>query len=219
MNRKARSALGVAAGISVYAGLAILGCGGIVSFFSEPARTLLMVVLIALSAAALFTDASLNPGLREDRSNRWVLGAFALIGILSAWLPAYTERKEFWTIQGDYARWLGLMVFAGGGVLRLWPVFALGHRFSGLVAIQPGHKLLTSGIYATVRNPSYLGLLISSFGWGLAFRSGVGLLLAALTILPLIARIRAEERLLSTEFGDEYRAYRARTWRLVPGIY
>ncbi len=30
-------------------------------------------------------------------------------------------------------------------VLRLWPVFALGPRFSGRVAIQPGHKLVTTG--------------------------------------------------------------------------
>jgi protein-S-isoprenylcysteine O-methyltransferase Ste14 len=33
------------------------------------------------------------------------------------------------------------------------------------------------------------------------------------------ARIGAEERLLHTEFGAEYDAYRARTARLVPGLY
>ena len=36
---------------------------------------------------------------------------------------------------------------------------------------------------------------------------------------PLIARIHAEERLLGATFGAAYDAYRARTWRLVPGIY
>ncbi len=96
----------------------------------------------------------------------------------------------------------------------------LGHRFSGLVAIQPEHTLVTSGVYGVIRHPSYLGLLVSSMGWGLAFRSGVGLLLAALMIPPLLARIRAEERLLRTQFGDEYDAYRGHTkWRLIPGLY
>jgi len=33
---------------------------------------------------------------------------------------------------------------------------------------------------------------------------GVGVLLTALMILPLLARIRAEEKLLRTQFGDEY---------------
>jgi protein-S-isoprenylcysteine O-methyltransferase Ste14 len=95
----------------------------------------------------------------------------------------------------------------------------LGHRFSGLVAIQPGHTLVTSGIYGVIRHPSYLGLLVNSCGWGLAFRSGVGVLLAALLIPPLLARIHAEERLLREQFGGEYEAYRARTSRLIPSLH
>ena len=47
----------------------------------------------------------------------------------------------------------------------------------------------------------------------------LGVLLAALILPPLIARIHAEERLLRTQFGAEYEDYCARTWRLVPGIY
>jgi len=110
-------------------------------------------------------------------------------------------------------------LFGAGGALRLWPVFVLGDRFSGLVAIQPGHRLVTSGVYGVIRHPSYLGLLISSLGWGLAFRSWIGVLLAALLVPPLLARINAEERLLRSQFGDEYDAYRARTSRLIPGLY
>ena len=77
----------------------------------------------------------------------------------------------------------------------------------------------TTGIYGIVRNPSYLGLLISSLGWVLTFRSGVGILLAASLLVPLVARIRSEERLLRSHFGAEYEAYCPRTWRLLPGIY
>jgi protein-S-isoprenylcysteine O-methyltransferase Ste14 len=139
--------------------------------------------------------------------------------VLDGYLPAYTDRKEFWTIDGDTIRWIGVVLFAAGGALRIWPVFVLGRRFSGLVAIQPGHTLVTSGVYGVIRHPSYLGLLINSLGWGLAFRSGVGVLLTGLTMLPLLARIRAEETLLRTQFGDEYGAYCARTSRLVPGLY
>ena len=62
-------------------------------------------------------------------------------------------------------------------------------------------------------------MIIGAFGWALAFRSLVGVLLAALLILPLIARIEAEERLLRSHFGTKYEAYRARTSRLVPGLY
>jgi len=98
-------------------------------------------------------------------------------------------------------------------------VLTLGERFSGLVAIQPNHELVTDGLYRHIRNPSYLGLLISTLGWALAFRSIIGLLLTALLVVPLVARMQAEEALLGEQFGDAYAAYRARTWRLVPWLY
>jgi protein-S-isoprenylcysteine O-methyltransferase Ste14 len=126
---------------------------------------------------------------------------------------------EIWTLDGDAVRWLGVVLLAVGGTLRLWPVFVLGRRFSGLVAIQPGHTLVTDGIYRFIRHPSYLGLLVGALGWVLAFRSGIGVLLAALNLVPLVARIRAEEALLRSQFGAEYEAYRNRTSRLIPGVY
>src|SRR5205823_9727267 len=209
----------VVIGSCAYVGLAVLGWGGFRSFFSHPALIALVVVLFALSGVAFFAGGNLSPGVREGRSNRWVLPVFGVIGFLNAYLPAYTDRKELWTIDGDTMRWLGGVLFAAGGALRIWPVFVLGNRFSGLVAIQPGHTLVTSGIYGVIRHPSYLGLLINSLGWSLSFRSGVGVLLTMLLIPPLLARIDAEENLLHSEFGDQYDAYCSHTWRLIPGIY
>jgi len=206
-------------GTCAYAGLAILGWGGFRPFFSHPALIALMVVLFALSSVSFFAGGNLSPGVREARSNRWVLPMFGIIGILNAYLPAYTDRRELWTIDGDMIRWLGVVIFAAGGGLRIWPVFVLGNRFSGLAAIQLGHTLVTSGVYGVIRHPSYLGLLINSLGWSLAFRSGVGVLLTLLLIPPVLARINAEENLLHSQFGDEYDAYRSHTWRLIPGLW
>ncbi|HMF06846.1 MAG TPA: isoprenylcysteine carboxylmethyltransferase family protein [Methylocella sp.] len=209
----------IAASTSAYLGLAILGAGGFAAYFSHKALAALAVAFFALAGVAVFAGGNLSPGVREDRSNRWVIAALALIGLLAAFLPAYTDRMGFWTIGDDSLRWAGVLLFSVGGALRLWPVFVLGHRFSGLVAVQPGHTLVTNGIYRFIRHPSYLGLLVSSLGWGLAFRSGVGVLLAALMIPPVIARIGAEERLLREAFGAAYEAYCARTSRLIPGLY
>ena len=204
---------------AAFLGLAILGAGGFAAFFSNPARVALAVASFALAVAALFSAGNLSPGEHEDRANRWVLAAFAVIGVLSGYLPAYTERHEFWTFDGNAVRWLGVVLFVAGGVLRIWPVFILGNQFSGLVAIQPGHRLETDGVYGVVRHPSYLGVLVNLLGWALVFRSGVGVLLTALTLLPLLARIRSEETLLRAQFGREYDDYCARTARLIPGLY
>jgi protein-S-isoprenylcysteine O-methyltransferase Ste14 len=206
-------------GTAAYLGLAILGWGGWTAFFAHPARVALAVVLFVLAGVSLFAGGNLSSGVREDRGNRWIIVAVALLGLLAAYLPAYTDRQDFWTLDGETMRWCGVVLYAAGGALRLWPVFVLGDRFSGLVAIQPGHTLVTGGVYGVIRHPSYLGLLVNALGWGLAFRAGVGVLLTALMIPPLLARIRAEERLLHSHFGDEYGAYCARTARLIPGLY
>ncbi len=163
----------VLGGTAAYLGLAILGWGGWTAFFAHPALVALAVALAVLAGVSLCADGNLSPGVREDRGNRWVIGALTLIGLLAAYLPAYTDRQAFWTIDGEPMRWLGVGLFAAGGALRLLPVFVLGRRFSGLVAIQPGHTLVTSGIYGVIRHPSYLGLLVNALGWGLAFRAGV----------------------------------------------
>jgi protein-S-isoprenylcysteine O-methyltransferase Ste14 len=199
--------------------LAIFGAGGAAAYFSHPSLVALTIAGLGLFGVAIFTSGNISSGVREDRSNRWVLAVIGALGILAAWLPAYTDRKEFWTFDGETIRWIGVALFVVGGVVRIWPVFVLGSRFSGLVAIQPGHTLVTSGIYGTIRHPSYLGLMINFLGWVLAFRSAVGVLLTVLMILPLLARIASEEKLLRSQFGDEYDAYCARTWRLIPWVY
>lgn len=209
----------VLVGGAAYFGLAVLGWGSLSAYLAHPPLVALAVVLGGLLIAALVAGGNLSHGGREDRANRWIIAVFAVIGLLAAYVPAYTDRAGLWTLDGDVMRWFGVGLFAAGGALRLWPVHVLGNRFSGLVAIQPGHTLVTRGVYGVIRHPSYLGLLVTSLGWALAFRSGPGVLLVALLVPPLLARIRAEEALLQTQFGDAYEAYRARTWRLIPGLY
>jgi protein-S-isoprenylcysteine O-methyltransferase Ste14 len=203
----------------VQLGLAVLGWGGVAPFVSHPPLVAIVVLTIVLTAAAAFTEGNVSSGEREDRENRWVIAVIGLLGFPLAYVPAYTDRHDLWTLDGDTVRWIGVALFVIGGILRLWPVFVLGRRFSGLVAIQQEHRLVTTGIYRFVRNPSYVGLLVGSLGWALAFRSGAGVVITALFLVPLVARIRSEERLLSDHFGAEYESYRQRTWRLLPGIY
>src|SRR5919108_3653933 len=105
----------VLGGTAAYLGLAILGEGGWTAFFAHPALVALAVVLFILAGVSLFAGGNLSPGVREDRRNRWVIGALTLLGLLAASLPVYTDRQWFWTLDGKPMRWLGVGLFAVGG--------------------------------------------------------------------------------------------------------
>ncbi|HVY14411.1 MAG TPA: isoprenylcysteine carboxylmethyltransferase family protein [Rhodopila sp.] len=209
----------IVVGTVVWFGLAVWAGGGVRVFFAHVPLIGLAASQAALSLAAAFAGGNISSGVKEDRRNRWVLPVFFLHGVLLAIVPPWTDRLDVWSFGGDAVRWIGVALFLIGGALRLWPVHALGHRFSGLVAIQPGHELLTTGIYSVIRHPSYLGLLVNAVGWSLAFRSTAGLVLTALIVPVLMARIAAEERLLKQQFGAPYDAWRERTSRLIPGVW
>ena len=117
-----------AGGVLVPLALAILGRGGFAAFFGVPALALLVAGTLAMALASGFTGASLSGGLREDRGNRWVLAAFALLTLPFAFLPAWTDRHDLWTIDGEATRWVGLALYLGGGGIRLAAAFGLGAR-------------------------------------------------------------------------------------------
>jgi protein-S-isoprenylcysteine O-methyltransferase Ste14 len=119
------------------------------------------------------------------------------------------------------AAWLrdaGVVVMWIGLATRAWAVAALGDDFRTTVEVDPGQAVVTTGPYRWIRHPSYTGLLLIVAGYGLA--AGNWLSIAACLALPLPAiawRIHVEEAELCHVLGDAYRAYQARTARLIPG--
>lgn len=84
--------------------------------------------------------------------------------------------------------------------------------------VKDGARLVTHGIYARVRHPMYAALLLAMAGCvaldARPWRVGAWIALAAV----LLAKAAREERLLLARFPD-YAAYRARTNRLIPGVF
>ena len=206
--------------VIVQLALTILAWGDWASFFAHPARTWLVIGSFLLLIAAWFSGSSgISGGEKHSTASKTILYAFGVLLVLLTLVPPYCDRRDIWVIDGDAALYFGLFSFFAGSILRLAAVFVLGRRFSGLVAIQPGHQLKTDGLYRYIRHPSYTGLIASMIGYVLVFRSVIGLLLNIILFLFLVRRMNDEERFLEAHFGDEYRTYRLRTRRLVPFVY
>jgi len=215
-----RIAIAAVVGLIVQIGVTIFAWGDWNSFFAHPARRELVVASVLLTVVACFSGTSgFSSGKSSSPQSKRIIFWFIFLFLAMTIIPPYCDRQDLWTIDGDGTRYLGLALFWIGSVIRLIAVFALGRRFSGLVAIQPDHKLKTEGIYKHVRHPSYTGLLVAMIGWVLVFRSTIGLVLNIILFLLLLSRMADEEKFLEAEFGDEYRAYREKTRRLVPFIY
>jgi protein-S-isoprenylcysteine O-methyltransferase Ste14 len=197
-----------------------LGRGDWTDFVRSPARVGAILVSLVLAGLVAFSGfGGMNPGKREDRGTRWIFLPFILVSLGWAALPAYLDGRHLWTTDEAVTPYVGLALLTVGGALRLAAVFVLGRRFTGLIAIQEGHRLQTAGLYRRIRHPSYAGLLLYMAGYVLVFRCCLGLLFVAVMLGLLIDRMNAEETLLESEFGEEYAAYRRRSWRLAPWVY
>ena len=115
---------------------------------------------------------------------------------------------------------IGILALVGALVLFRRTHKALGKMWSVSLDIREKHRLVTTGIYRRLRHPMYSAfwtmaltqaLLIPNWVAGPAGLVGFGILFAA--------RIGPEERMMEEAFGAEYRAYRARTARIIPGVF
>lgn len=116
-------------------------------------------------------------------------------------------------------RWLGLGLIAAAMALYAWTHRSLGSLWSGLLEISLNHRLVRSGPYRRVRHPMYTAFFIYVAGMLLlsanALAGGIPLLV---TCVMYAGRVRAEEQMMLEQFGEDYRAYMARTGRLLPRL-
>src|ERR1700680_1726211 len=94
--------------------LPILAWGDIAGFFAHPARAGYVAASILGAIAGSFANVSLSGGCGEGRGKRWGLWLLGLISITMSFLPAYMDRRDIWTLDGDAVRYLGLVLYAAG---------------------------------------------------------------------------------------------------------
>lgn len=194
--------------------------GGSVTFIQKPvgATYLILWVLWWLVIAV-----GRRRGVRSpyDRSQRAImaLGVLVLLGLVV--VPPWEYARFSGPIPRDGPlAWVGLFLFAVGIALQVAAFWALRGFYTSRLGVQPGHHLVTSGPYRFVRHPGYSSNLLCLAGMGLALSSLVALGLTALVVLLVSWRVKHEEEMLVTEFGEEYQAYKQQAkWRLVPLIY
>jgi protein-S-isoprenylcysteine O-methyltransferase len=115
----------------------------------------------------------------------------------------------------------GLLCVAVGQSVRTAAMIQAGTSFNHVVQHRRDrrHTLVTSGVYAVLRHPSYFGFWWWALGTQLVLGNGLCLAAYALVLWRFFfARVRHEEGLLVHFFGDEYVQYRRRTGTWIPFV-
>jgi protein-S-isoprenylcysteine O-methyltransferase len=184
---------------------------------------LLQHIAIALFFLWLFVDALVvfrhKTGAAEnrDRSSFHVLTRLGPLLWLSGIGLSFTRIGA---MHWPAVQAAGLALMLAGIAIRSVAIRQLGRFHTPNVAIRADHRLLDTGLYSLVRHPSYLGAILAFLGFGLALGNAISFVLVAIATPCLyLYRIREEDAVLLAAFGERYRAYCARTKRLIPWIY
>lgn len=138
----------------------------------------------------------------------WV---FPLIYAFTNWFRWFDYLLPVWALYPS------VLVFLVGLVIRWKAQVALANQWSFTLETGDGHKLVTGGIYALMRHPIYVSLIL----WAIAqpvlllnWITGLGGVIAVSLIW--IIRVPREERMMIDLFGDEYKKYLSRTGMFFP---
>ncbi len=116
---------------------------------------------------------------------------------------------------------VGAFLLIIGTVWILWGRFTLGrsHNISSVSGVQlfADHRLLTTGPYAFVRHPMYLGFALAMLGTLLIYRTW-SILLIAVHGVVFVFRARREEEALAATFGQEWQEYCRRVPAIIPRL-
>jgi protein-S-isoprenylcysteine O-methyltransferase Ste14 len=145
-----------------------------------------------------------------------LIGAGWFGAAAAAWhpLPVRPSHAARWVLLGG-----GLGLYLAGMGLALAGRIALGSSYrpsSTLgVTLAASHRLVTSGPFAVVRHPMYLGLALAAIGALAVYRTW-STMLFVLEVPVLVVRARHEEELLARTFGEAWDRYAARVPAWLP---
>ncbi|KAJ7781127.1 protein-s-isoprenylcysteine O-methyltransferase [Mycena metata] len=134
--------------------------------------------------------------------------------LLTLWFKP--EWKAHWGVS-----LAGIALVLVGQTLRSAAMIHASTNFSHAVAFRKRaeHVLVTDGVYAWLRHPSYAGFFWWAMGTQLVLCNPVSLVLYAGAMWRFFYyRTRAEERALVSFFGDEYVRYRKRVGTMIPFV-
>lgn len=144
-----------------------------------------------------------------------VLASISFIALIV--VPAIDHRLAWSAVPPRVVAAGDILIALGFFIVFL--VFKANTYTSGIIEVAPDQTIITTGPYALVRHPMYIGAIIMLVGIPLALGSWWGLLAVVPITAVVIWRLLDEERFLAKNLPG-YSDYRNKVrYRLVPLIW
>jgi protein-S-isoprenylcysteine O-methyltransferase Ste14 len=202
-----------------------------------PAYGLWTLVIINSAIFIIFAFSFFKPKTKRDWRTFGSFSAFIIalfvemygfpltIYLLSGWLAQRFPGID--PLNHDFGHlWYTLLGFEGdphwnpihiaSNVLIVAGFFLLSAAWSILFRAQRAGKLATTGPYAYVRHPQYVGFIVIMFGFLLQWPTLVTLVMFPILVVVYVRLARREEREVRKDFGAVWDEYAARTPGFIP---
>lgn len=162
---------------------------------------------------------SLKPGVADAGSSQ-ILWFSSVINLLLFIMAPTLNTYQIGYWENKYIAWAGVILMLSGIIIRYWAAKTLDKFYTRTLQIIEGQEIVTQAPYNLIRHPGYLGTFMLGFGAALSVTNWV--ILSILVVIEFVSkdyRINAEEKMLEAKFGEDYKTYSNRTWKLVSFIY
>jgi protein-S-isoprenylcysteine O-methyltransferase Ste14 len=204
-----------------------------------PAYGLWMLVVLNVLVFAIFAFSFTRPRTARDWRSFGAFTAFLValftemygfpltIYLLSGWLQRRYPGLDLLTHDAGHL-WETLLGWRGdphlnplhllSNLLIAGGFLLLAAAWRVLYQAQRTGRLATTGPYARVRHPQYVGFILIMFGFLLQWPTLLTLAMFPVLVWMYVRLARAEEREVVREFGDEYARYAGRTPAFIPHL-
>jgi protein-S-isoprenylcysteine O-methyltransferase Ste14 len=167
---------------------------------------LLVAGLCLLGLAIRTTYETLKKAGKVDTKSTTIFAVVfvAMCVMLASW-PFLCPQDPWRVGLPSVVRWIGLglatvaLVLAIGGLVQLRGLENIDH-------------LVTTGLFARLRHPMYAGFILWIVGWVVRYGAAASGIVGLVCIGNILYWRRLEEDALESQFGEDYRSYRRRTW-------
>jgi protein-S-isoprenylcysteine O-methyltransferase Ste14 len=187
----------------------------LVVFFVPP--LLITIYLMKHDLKLLERRTTAGPGAEQERSQN-IIQALAALAFIAIFIVSALDHRFGWSTVPAYVTALGdvLVIF---GFYLVFLVFRENTFASGTIEVVAEQRVISTGPYALVRHPMYIGALVMLVGVPLALGSWWGLLAIVPMTIVLIFRLLDEERFLAKNLAG-YSDYQSKVrYHLLPLIW